>query len=201
MEELARLADEYGDGQVRLTVGQNVIIPNVPESWVNLLLGERLLRKLSPRPGPFMRRLVACTGTDYCNLAQIETKSRALSVSRALEERLGTDFDPISIHWSGCPAGCGNHQAAEIGLRGLKMNVSGELVDAVAIYVGGQTGPDTRVGQQVLDAVPLTQLPEVLAAIVRERAVVREQKPELVQLQPYLPEPAPPPQPGTDSND
>jgi len=169
MHELARLAEEYGNGEIRLTTGQNVIIPNVPEFLIEPLLRERMLRELSPQPSPFFRRLVACTGTDFCNLAQIETKARAVDLSRALEGKLGTDIAAMSIHWSGCVAGCGNHQAAEIGLRGMKTNVDGRLIDAVAIYVGGETGPATRIGEQVLDAVPCDQLPDVLAALIRER--------------------------------
>ena len=173
-EELARLADQYGDGQVRLTVGQNAILPNVSESSVPALLAEPLLREFSARPSPFVRRLVTCVGTDYCNLAQIETKARALAISRRLEQEFGTELEPISIHWSGCPAGCGNHQAGAIGLRGLKANIDGQLIDAVAVYVGGQTGPDTKVGEQILEVVPCEQLPEVLSAIARGRGLLRE---------------------------
>jgi ferredoxin-nitrite reductase len=174
VEELARLADEYGDGQVRLTTGQNAIIPNVPEYSVESLLREPLLRQISPQPSPFFRRLVACTGTDFCNLAQIETKTRALQLSKSLERKFGCSCEALSIHWSGCPAGCGNHQAAEIGLRGFKANQGGKLIDAVAIYAGGNTGPAARVGEQIADMVPCDQLPEVLAAIIQERGLARE---------------------------
>lgn len=174
MEELARLAEDYGNGEIRLTVGQNAIVPNVPESLVRTLLREPLLKEFSPQPSPFFRRLVACTGTDFCNLAQIETKSRAVELSQALERKLGRSCEAASIHWSGCHAGCGNHQVAEIGLRGLKANISGKVVDAVAIYVGGQSGPDTRVGKQIGDVVPCDQLPEVLAALVKKRGLVRK---------------------------
>jgi len=81
----------------------------------------------------------------------------------------------VSIHWSGCPAGCGNHQAADIGLRGLKTRVGEELIDAVAIYVGGRTGPDTTVGQQVLDVVRCdNNLPRVLAGIIQQLDRFRE---------------------------
>ncbi|MGI9102971.1 MAG: hypothetical protein ACR2IF_11070 [Terriglobales bacterium] len=178
MSELARLADEYGNGEIRLTVSQNAILPNVPESSVAALLREPLLKTFSPQASPFFRRMVACTGTDFCNLAQIETKSRAMEVSKALEQKLGTGFEALGIHWSGCQAGCGNHQAGEIGLRGMRANVGGNLIDAVAIYAGGQTGPATRVGRQVADAVPCDQLPEVLAALVQERGLLRQRAQE-----------------------
>ena len=153
LEEFARLADEYGNGQIRLTTGQNVILPNVPAGRLRQLLAEPLLEEFSPAASPFLRRMVACVGTDYCNLALIETKQRAVELSRALDQRLGTAGKPLSIHWSGCPAGCGNHQAADIGFRGFKTKVNGELVDAVAIYTGGRTGPDAAPGKEILDTV------------------------------------------------
>jgi ferredoxin-nitrite reductase len=165
--ELARLADVYGAGRVLLTTGQNAIIPDVEAGNLAALLGEPLLQELPPSPSPWFRGLVACTGTDYCNLAQIETKSRAVELSRALEQRFGIGVNPLTIHWSGCPAGCGNHQAADIGFRGFKANIGGQLVDAVAIYTGGRTGPDAAAGRQIVDVAPCDdKLPGVVAAIV-----------------------------------
>lgn len=86
LDELARLADVYGNGKIRLTTGQNAVIPNVHAHRATQLLKEPLLQKLSPRPIPFLRGLVACVGTDFCNLALIETKSRAVELSRALQQ-------------------------------------------------------------------------------------------------------------------
>jgi ferredoxin-nitrite reductase len=175
LDEVARLADVYGAGDVRLTVGQNLVLASVPAQNVPMLLAEPLLRELSPSASPFHRRLVACTGTDFCNLAQIDTKGYAMEVSRGLSGLMTSDREPVSIHWSGCPAGCGNHQAADIGLRGLKTRVGEELIDAVAIYVGGRTGPDTTVGQQVLDVVRCdNNLPRVLAGIIQQLDRFRE---------------------------
>lgn len=177
LDELARLADTYGGGQIRLTTGQNAILVDVPAQDVEALLAEPLLERLSPKPSPFFRGMVACTGTDFCNLALIETKSRAVELSTALEQRLGRDMDPVTIHWSGCPAGCGNHQAADIGLRGFRANIGGQLVDAVAIYAGGRTGPDATVGEQILETVPCDEaLPELVATIVRNLELFKQVK-------------------------
>ena len=175
LRELSRLADAYGNGEIRLTTSQNAILVNIPEERLDALLSEPLLRDLSPEPSRFFRGLVACTGTDYCNLAQIDTKGRAVQISRALEERLGPDGKPITIHWSGCPAGCGNHQAADIGLRGMKVNVEGRSLDAVAIYVGGRTGPKARAGTQIMDIVPCDEaLPDVLANVVKHLELFKQ---------------------------
>jgi ferredoxin-nitrite reductase len=170
LTEMARLADAYGDGSIRFTTGQNVIIPNVPAKQIDELQREPLLQEFEPAPSPFVRGLVACVGTDFCNLAQIETKQRAVALSQALEERLGPTHRPLKIHWSGCPAGCGNHQAADIGLRGLRTNVGGRIVEAVAIYAGGRTGPHAVAGTEVLETVPCdARLPDVVADLIRAR--------------------------------
>lgn len=175
MQELARLTEEYGTGKLRLATSQNAIIPNVMEDKVAKLLHEPLLRHFSPKPSPFFRRLVACTGTDFCNLAQIETKKLSVQLSQALERRLGTKGRPVSIHWSGCPAGCGNHQAADIGLRGTRINVDGKIIDAVAIYAGGKTGPGAVAGKQILDAVPCDEtLVDTMADLIEQVRSVPE---------------------------
>jgi len=177
LDELARLSDVYGHGEIRLTTGQNAIIPNVPADRVAKLLEEPLLKQLSPRPSYFVRGLVACVGTDYCNLALIETKSRAIALSQALHSKVGTGVNPLTIHWSGCPAGCGNHQAADIGLRGFKTKIEGKIVDAVAIYTGGRTGPHAVAGQEILETVPCDEaLPDVVANVIRSYRFEMEAK-------------------------
>jgi ferredoxin-nitrite reductase len=115
-----------------------------------------------------VRGLVACVGTDYCNLALIETKSRAIALSDALHNKMGSSANPLTIHWSGCPAGCGNHQAADIGLRGFKTRIDGKIVDAVAIYTGGRTGPHAVAGREILEMVPCDEsLPDVVAGVIQ----------------------------------
>jgi len=167
MDELARLADVYGTGEIRLTTGQNAVIPNVPAERVPQLFQEDLLEKFSPKPSPFVRGLVACIGTDYCNLALIETKGRAVALSAALEEKMGAAGNPLTIHWSGCPAGCGNHEAADVGLRGFKTKIGGKIVDAVAVYTGGRTGPYAAAGKEILATVPCDEeFPEVMARVI-----------------------------------
>lgn len=168
MRELARLAEVYGHGEVRLTTGQNAVIPYVPAGRVTQLQKEPLLERFLPQPPAALRGMVACVGTDYCNLALIETKSRAVGLSQALDERLGASLRPLSIHWSGCPAGCGNHEAADVGLRGFKTKIDGKLKEAVAVYVGGRTGAFARPGEEILSAVPCDEtLPGVIAEVIQ----------------------------------
>ncbi|HVH70336.1 MAG TPA: ferredoxin--nitrite reductase [Candidatus Dormibacteraeota bacterium] len=175
LDELARLAEIYGNGEIRLTTAQNAIIPNIPADSVGGLLAEPLLKEFSPHPSPFLRSMVACVGTDYCNLALIETKNRAVALSETLDHKLGASGDPLTIHWSGCPAGCGNHQAADIGFRGFKTRLDGKLVDAVAIYAGGQTGPHAVAGEEILEMAPCDEnLPEVVINVIESYRLEKE---------------------------
>src|SRR5262249_29392144 len=147
MRGVADLADCYGNGEVRLTVGQNLVIPNIPEHRLGAFVEEPLLRELPFDPSPIMRGLVACVGSDYCHLALIETKGGAVEVARELERRTaGRKVAPLTIHWSGCPAGCGLHQAATIGLQGCRTRADGKVADAAHVYVNGRSGPGARPG-------------------------------------------------------
>jgi ferredoxin-nitrite reductase len=175
LDELARLSSAYATGEIRLTTAQDAILPNVPAERVATLLEEPLLKQFSPRPSPYVRGLVACVGTEYCNLALIETKSRAIALSEALHNKMGAAGNPLTIHWSGCPAGCGNHQAADVGLRGFRTKIDGKIVDAVAIYTGGRTGPNAIAGQEILETVPCDEsLPAVVANVIQSYRLAAE---------------------------
>ncbi len=163
--ELARLAETYGTGDIRITASQNVIVPNVPDARLPDLGRETLLGELGPDAHAAVRGLVSCTGIDYCHFALIETKELALKTARHLEQRL-PDHKPFTTHWSGCPAGCGNHALADIGLLGKNIRIDGQLVDAVDVFVGGKSGPNARAGTKVLEDVPCDDLPEVLERMI-----------------------------------
>jgi ferredoxin-nitrite reductase len=164
--EFARLAETYGSGELRLTNDQNVLIVNVPEERVQALLGEPLLQRFTPFPSAPFRRLVSCTGIDFCHFSLIDTKGRAVELAERLEEILPEDRT-LRVHWSGCPHACGQHHIADIGFQAARVRVNGEVVDAADVYVGGRLGKDPRLATNVLEGVPLTELPERLRPILK----------------------------------
>lgn len=166
LEHIAAVAERYGNGDVRLSPSQTIIIPNVPDRRVGDLAEDSVVRRFAYNPSPLMKGLVSCVGNDYCNLAVIETKRRALETARALVSRLGDGLKPIAMHWSGCPAGCGNHLVADIGLLGKKAKIDGRVVDAVDVYVGGRSGPDPRPAVKLMEDVPCDRLSGVLEGLV-----------------------------------
>ena len=162
---VAALAERYGTGEIRISPSQTLIVPNIPDRRLGNFLEEPLMKALPYNASEVFKGLVSCVGNDYCNLAVIETKSRALMVARQLEGTL-KDVKPITMHWSGCPAGCGNHLVADIGLLGKRAKVDGEVVDAVDIYVGGRSGPNPKLAVKILEDVPCDKLPAVLEGLV-----------------------------------
>ncbi|HEY2986733.1 MAG TPA: Rieske 2Fe-2S domain-containing protein [Candidatus Binatia bacterium] len=169
MAEVARVAEVYGSGEIRLTIGQNIIIPNVPDGKIGALTEEPLLKQLRYDPSEIMRGLVSCTGIDYCHFALIETKELALKTARTLEQELGKT-KPVAIHWSGCPAGCGNHAVADIGLMGKNIKLNGEVVEAVDVFAAGAAGPAANPPIKIMEDVPCSDLPAVLKGLVRHGA-------------------------------
>ncbi|MGH9030316.1 MAG: nitrite/sulfite reductase, partial [Acidimicrobiales bacterium] len=90
--EVARLAQTYGDGSVRLGTDQNFVVTGVPEDRLEDLLAEKLLEKYSPSPGPFTRGVVACTGSEFCRFAVVETKERAVRWARWMDDNLAAEL-------------------------------------------------------------------------------------------------------------
>jgi ferredoxin-nitrite reductase len=164
--EVGRIAERYGTGDVRITTGQDLIVPNVSEAHLRQLADEPILKELPQEPSGLMRGLVSCTGIDYCHMALIETKELALKTARELERAMGASGRPLKMHWSGCPAGCGNHAAADIGLLGKNVKIGHEIVDAVDVFVGGRSGPNARAGTKLLEDVPCHDLPNVLERVI-----------------------------------
>ena len=70
------------------------------------------------------------------------------------------------MHWSGCPAGCGNHAPADIGLLGKNTRIDGKIVDAVDVFIGGRSGANAKAGTKILEDVPCADLPAVLERMV-----------------------------------
>ncbi len=167
MFDLARIAEVYGSGEIRFTLEQNLIIPNVPDSRLEPLLKEPLLQRFSPHPDNLNRGLVSCTGSQFCGFAIIETKNRAHALIQELKEEL-IQPQPVRIHWTGCPNSCGQPQVADIGLIGTKARKDGRTVEAADIWLGGKVGKDARFGAEIMKKVPCDELKQVLRDLLIE---------------------------------
>ncbi|MEZ3117605.1 nitrite/sulfite reductase [Halobaculum sp. MBLA0147] len=174
--ELAKLADEYGSGEARLTQRQNVIVTDVPESDLEAFLDEPLLDDYAPDPNPFMRGSVACTGTEFCSLSIVETKNRQVRYARWLKENveLPESVEEFHVHLSGCTASCAQPQIADVSLRGMKTRKDGEAVEALDVGLGGGLGEDPRFADWVAQRIPADEVPGAIENLLDGFAEARE---------------------------
>jgi ferredoxin-nitrite reductase len=177
--QIASLADKYSNGEVRLTVEQNIILPNVDEEMISQILSEPSLSevggsRLKVNPGMIEGGLVSCTGSQFCGLALIETKANAESIVQQLEHLVTMDR-PIRIHFTGCPNSCGQVQAADIGIMGgpaKKIMDDGKAiaVPGCKIFVGGQIGEQSHLSlEPIKDKIPLEDLIPELVTILKSQ--------------------------------
>ena len=167
--EAGRLASEYG-GEIRLATDQNFVLTGVSEDHLDNLLAEPLLEKHSPNPKPFERGVVACTGTEFCRFAIVETKIRAVEWAREMDRRVGDGFDQeaIRMHFSGCSASCAQPQIGDIGFRGETAKTQKALVEGVDIGLGGSLGRDAAFIDWVEGAKPADDVPDALVAVMEK---------------------------------
>ena len=163
--EAARLAGRYG-GEIRLTTDQNFVITHVPEEKLDELLAEPLLQRFSPKPGAFERGIVACTGSEFCRFAIVETKIRAVEWAKEMDERVGdVGQDAIRMHFSGCSASCAQPQVGDIGFRGETAKTGDAIVEGTDIGMGGSLGRDAAFIDWVEGAKPADDVPDALVAV------------------------------------
>jgi ferredoxin-nitrite reductase len=172
MAALAQLARTWGDGELRLTESQNVILSGVPDGRLDALRAELATpeqqRGFRLTPGPLLAEAVSCTGNRYCSFALIPTKTTAQTVVEELERRLELPH-PVRTHWTGCPNACGQPYMGQIGLMGAKARQEGQMVEAAKIFLDGSMGAHPRLAELHHKGVPLEQLTDALESLLVER--------------------------------
>ena len=149
MHALASLAERYGDGHLRTTIMQNIVLVNVPNEKTPAMVAELKGIGLEVEPTVFYRGAIACTGTEFCKLAISETKGFTKWLIGEMEERMPAFDQQIKLHVTGCTNSCGQHWIADIGLEGKKIKKDGALVDAYYFCVGGAVGENARAARPI----------------------------------------------------
>lgn len=148
LDNIADLIENYTDnGEARTTNKQNLIIVNVLESKLTELLGAATKLGLKVEESAFTRLGVACTGTEYCNLAIVETKVRAKELFEYLDKAFPDFQEELMISVTGCPNNCAQYSIADIGIVGCKVKVDDSPQDAFRIFLGGRLGFNAQFGQ------------------------------------------------------
>lgn len=176
MRGLAGISSELGDGDIRLTVWQNLLISGVDEGAAEEV--ERRLRAigLTSRPSHVRAGLIACTGNTGCKFAASDTKGTARAIAERIEPRLALD-GPINIHLTGCLHSCAQHYIGDIGLIACRVAAapdSDDTIEGFHIHVGGGFGPEAGIARELYRDVPAADCPRlverILAAYLANRA-------------------------------
>jgi ferredoxin-nitrite reductase len=162
LERIADLADQYGSGEIRLTVWQNFIIPNIPDAFLETVKNNVRQIGFDWKQSNLASGVIACTGNTYCKFSLTDTKAHALALIEHLEERVQLDV-PVNIHFTGCPNSCAQHYIGDIGLLGVKGK---DRCEAYHVFVGGGFGQRQAVARQIFQTVPFAELKSLVETIL-----------------------------------
>ncbi|MCU1349131.1 MAG: Dissimilatory sulfite reductase, partial [Acidobacteria bacterium] len=163
----ANVAEYYGSGELRTTIMQNMIVPNVPLQHAETAARELNDAGLPTAASPFLRGTVACTGTQFCKLAITETKAFSRWLVEELDQRLPEYSEQLKIHVTGCPNSCGQHWIADIGIEGKKIRVGDRMVDAYYFCVGGAVGRHASIARPVGFRCAASEVPDAIERLLR----------------------------------
>ena len=168
MRALAAIAHQFGDGDIRLTVWQNLILSGVPEAQVAEAVTAINTAGLQTEVSHVRAGLVACTGNKGCKFAASDTKGHALLIADHLDAKLSLDA-PINIHLTGCHHSCAQHYIGDIGLIGAKVTVNeeGDQVEGYHLHVGGGFGAEGAIGSLLQADVKADDAPAVIESLLR----------------------------------
>jgi ferredoxin-nitrite reductase len=165
---LAGLAHQYGDGDIRLTVWQNLVLSGVADADVGKVVDAITALGLATDATPLRAGLVACTGATGCRFAAAHTKEDADAIATWCDGRLTLD-SPVNVHLTGCHHSCAQHYIGDIGLIGARVAVGedGDTVAGYHIHVGGGFGSDGAIAEELIRDVKATDAPAAVERILR----------------------------------
>ncbi|MCR4523070.1 MULTISPECIES: NirA family protein [Bosea] len=168
MRVIASIANQCGDGDIRLTVWQNLLISGVPDAKVDDVLANLQAVGLSAETSVLRAGLIACTGATGCKFAGAHTKEDALAIAAYCEPRITLDT-AVNIHLTGCHNSCAQHYIGDLGLIGAKVPVNdeGDTVPGYHVFVGGGFGVEGGMGREFRTNVKAEDTPALVEAILR----------------------------------
>lgn len=165
MKGLADLAERHGTGELRLTVWQNLLIPNLAEESIETVKADLRALGLNHTAANVRGGLVACTGNTGCKFASTNTKGQAVELGDYLAERFTLD-QPLNIHLTGCPHSCAQHYIGDIGLLGTKVKRDGATVEGYHVVFGGGVDERQAIAHEVFKGVAFDELKPLLEHVL-----------------------------------
>jgi sulfite reductase (ferredoxin) len=173
MRSAAELARWYGNGELRTTNTQNLVLINIPGASTGAVVRGLNAAGLHVEASPFWRGAIACTGTEFCKLAITETKSFTRWLVEELEERVPEFDQQLRLNVTGCPNSCGQHRLADIGMEGKKIKHNGQTVDAYYFCLGGSVGEYAGFARPIGYRCAAEETPDAIERLLRQYLIAR----------------------------
>ncbi len=175
MRGLADIARDLGDGDIRLTVWQNLLISGVPTGKLDEAKEKIEALGLAIETNAIRAGLVACTGNTGCKFAASDTKRHAEEIAAWCETHVSLDT-PVNIHLTGCHHSCAQHFVSEIGLLACKVQESEDAdpIEGYHILIGGGFGPYAALGRELYRDVKAEDAPRTIERVLKTYLAHRE---------------------------
>ncbi|HWT66619.1 MAG TPA: NirA family protein [Terracidiphilus sp.] len=157
MRAIAEVARQFGSGQIRLTVWQNLLIPDVLDANLDAAIAAIRACGLDCEAGTVLRGTISCTGNQGCRFAATNTKSHAVELANFIDKRFKI-IEPVNLHVTGCPHSCAQHYVGDIGLLGTKVN--GE--EGYQVVLGGGSDTDKGLARELIPSIRFADLPPAM---------------------------------------
>jgi len=168
MRGLAKLSTDFGDGDIRLTVWQNLLISGVNDANVATVIAAIGSLGLTTTASSLRAGVVACTGATGCRFAAAHTKESADEITEWCETRVPIET-PVNIHVTGCHHSCAQHYIGDIGLIGARVpiNDDGDTVAGYHVHVGGGYGTDAAIARELYQNVKAEDAPKTIERLLK----------------------------------
>ena len=166
MLTVADLAEQYSNGNIRTTIGQNLIIRWIPEDQINLFYHELDAQGLSQPGANQTDDIVACPGTDTCGLGITSSKGMTRALAAVFPAgQVPEDLQGTTIHISGCHNSCAQHHTATIGLHGVGKRIGEHIAPVYELHLGGQINGTAQIGHMTVK-LPAKNVPAAVSQVI-----------------------------------
>ena len=159
MFALADLTERYANGNIRTTIGQNMMVRWIPDSQLPHFYEELVTHGLGDPGAEGVEDIVACPGTDTCGLGITSSKGLARALAEVFPAgKTPDDLKGVDVKISGCHNSCAQHHIATIGLHGVGKRIGDHVAPVYELHLGGQVNGTAKIAQLIVK-VPAKNVP------------------------------------------
>jgi len=175
MHALAHIARSTGDGLLRVTVDQNLVLAYIPLRALPQVYSALEQVGLAEGGAHQIEDVITCPGAYSCNLALTKSMNLGAALAGVVKDHSDPQVRRLSIKISGCPNSCGQHWIGDIGFYGNARKIDGKEVPYYLMLLGG--GYDSagvmRFGVAI-QSIPARLAPEAVQRVLKHYVANRQ---------------------------